>query len=312
MNEIPSHTPFLEVVFQPVPDGWAEILVAGLSEAGFDSFAEEEGALRAYIEESTFNDQSVRQLVNGYAALNGVTWSVTRLPDKNWNAIWESSYEPVLIANRCYIRAPFHPSMEAMSHGARGMSDPVSGIGYLEAQQRPRLGVAASLIEIVIEPKMSFGTAHHETTAMMIEALLAEDLTGKSVLDMGCGTGILAILSSRLGAGRVVAIDLDEWAVENATENLEKNNVPGGTVILGDVNAILEEQVDVILANINRNTLMEHLPAYAGALANGGTLLLSGFYSEDLSAIETRAASLKLKKEDVREKNNWIVAKFVK
>lgn len=301
MSNIPSHTPFLEVVFQSVPDRWAEILIAGLSEAGFDSFAEEEGGLRAYTGEKDFNDQVVRQLVHGYPALNGVTWSVTRLPDKNWNAIWESAYEPVLIADRCYIRAPFHPSLEAMSHEARGAGDPASGIRH-----------QASVIEIVIEPKMSFGTAHHETTALMIETLLEEDLTGKSVLDMGCGTGVLAILASRLGARKVVAIDLDEWAVENARENLEKNTVHGGTVILGDVTAIPEEQLDMILANINRNTLMEHLPAYAGALANGGTLLLSGFYSEDLPAIENRAAGLKLKKEDVREKNNWIVAKFVK
>ncbi|MBN1198838.1 MAG: 50S ribosomal protein L11 methyltransferase, partial [Bacteroidales bacterium] len=167
-------------------------------------------------------------------------------------------------------------------------------------------------IEIIIEPKMSFGTAHHETTSLMVEALLEEDLTGKAVLDMGCGTGVLAILASRMGAGKVVAIDVDERAVENARENFEKNHATDGIVVQGDDSAIPEEQFDVILANINLNTLIKQMPAYAGALGAGGILFLSGFYLEDLTVIEECAARLNLGRSGIRKKNNWIVAKFVR
>lgn len=300
MNSIQLPTLFLELAFQPVPEGWSEILIAELSEAGFDSFHEDEEALLAYIPETAFDKNVVHQLMQKYPELKEVSWSVNRMPEKNWNAIWESSYKPVMIAGRCYIRAPFHPA-----YSIRNSRFAIRETHY----QVPDPG---SLIEIIIEPKMSFGTAHHETTSLMIEALLEEELTGKSVLDMGCGTGILAILASRMGAHNVIAIDVDERAVENAKENFAKNNTMDGIVIQGDDAAIPEERFDVILANINRNTLIEQMPSYADALGTGGILFLSGFYSEDLPAIEECAAGLNLGRTDVRKKNNWIVAKFVR
>jgi ribosomal protein L11 methyltransferase len=284
MSTIPPSSIFLEIAFQPVVQSYSDILIAELSEAGFDSFNEEEAVLFAYIRESDFNEHAIYQVLQKYPDLKDLFWSVTRMPEKNWNELWESSYEPVLVAGRCYIRAPFHP--------ASGIQD------------------QASRIEIVIEPKMSFGTAHHETTSLMIEALLDEDLTGKAVLDMGCGTGVLAILASRMGASRVVAIDNDPWAVENATENVLKNNTRTIDVIQGDTTVIPPEQFDVILANINRNTLIEQIQSYATVLRKGGSLFLSGFYTEDLPALEACASANGLGIIFSRSKNNWIVAKF--
>ena len=275
---------YLEVSFSSVPEGFDEILTAELAEIGFDSFSEEEPLFLAYIPEADFNEMAVQQVVQKYSVLKDIIWSVTRMPYKNWNEVWESSYEPVLIAGRCYIRAPFHP--------ASRIQDP------------------ASCFEIIIEPKMSFGTAHHETTALMIEALLEEEVKGQHVLDMGCGTGVLAILAHKLGASTVVAIDNDTWAFENASENVLKNEAVSVHVIKGDVNAIPKELFDLILANINRNTLVEQISVYSEALQPGGRLILSGFYSEDLPDIEACAARHGLSFSASRKENNWTAAKF--
>lgn len=280
-NQNPSSI-YLEVAFQPVTTGWSDILIAELSEAGFDSFHEEEEMLLGYISEADFNEMAIHRAVQKYPELKTVVWSVAKMPDKNWNAIWESSYEPVLIAGRCYIRAPFHPP------------------------------ATASVIDIVIEPKMSFGTAHHETTSLMIESLLKEELTGKRVLDMGCGTGVLAILASKLGAARVVAIDFDERAVENSIENVAKNNTSSVDVIQGEAADIPSEEFDLILANINRNTLIDQIPSYARVMGSGGILFLSGFYSEDLPAIEARALESGLRLAASGSKHNWVTAKFIR
>ncbi|NQV02186.1 MAG: 50S ribosomal protein L11 methyltransferase [Bacteroidia bacterium] len=276
---------YLELAFSTIPEGFVEILTAELAEIGFDSFSEEEHLLLAYIPEDTFDEMKVNQVVQKYPVLKDLFWSVIRIPDKNWNEVWERSYEPVLIAGRCYIRAPFHPPLEDIGHEAH-------------------------CFEIIIEPKMSFGTAHHETTSLMIDALLEEEVEGKDVLDMGCGTGVLAILASKMGANRIVAIDYDERAVDNALENVEKNNTGNIDVIQGDASGIPVEPFDVILANINRNTLLEQILAYVEALRAGGRLFLSGFYIEDLPVIEKIAAKHGLSLAGSRSKNNWIAAKF--
>ena len=291
---------YLEVSFSSVPEGFDEILTAELAEIGFDSFSEEEPLFLAYIPEADFNEMAVHQVVQKYPVLKDIIWSVTRMPYKNWNEVWESSYEPVLIAGRCYIRAPFHPTYPTPNPSPlrEGRKPPSGGLGV------------ASVIEIIIEPKMSFGTAHHETTALMIEALLEEELKGQHVLDMGCGTGVLAILAHKLGASTVVAIDNDTWAFENASENVLKNEAVSVHVIKGDVNAIPKELFDLILANINRNTLVEQIPVYSEALQPGGRLILSGFYSEDLPDIEACAARHGLSFSASRKENNWTAAKF--
>lgn len=299
MNSPSTDPVFLEVAFQPVQEGWMEILTAELAEIGFDSFNEEETALLAYITETVFDEEAIHNLISKYAELKDLFWIVTRMPEQNWNAIWESSYEPVLIAGRCYIRAPFHHPFKAIGHEAPGIRDEGRG------NQDPGSGY-----EIIIEPKMSFGTAHHETTSMMIEALLEEDVTGQRVLDMGCGTAVLAILAHKMGADDVVAIDNDLWAFENAKENIMKNNAVSIHVIQGDVDAIPKKPFNLILANINRNILMEQIPAYETVLDTGGRILTSGFYTEDLPLIEACAMKSGLSLSGFRSKNNWVAAKF--
>lgn len=273
----------IKVVFEK-PDPWKEIFTMELANAGCDSFADGENdhTLLAYIPEDSFNEKEINELLaeNHYEVKP--TFSFSKIETHDWNAIWESEYAPVVIDNRCLIKAPFHQSID--------------GVEY----------------EIVIEPKMSFGTAHHETTALMIKYLLDEEVEGKRVLDMGAGTGILAILAHQMGASKVVAIDNDEWAYRNNLENNQNNRIDDMTVILGDATSIPDEQYDIILANINRNILLRDLPIYNRFLKKGGLLFLSGFYQEpDLALIEQKCKEESLFLVNYQEKNSWVAAKFI-
>jgi ribosomal protein L11 methyltransferase len=203
-------------------------------------------------------------------------WTDEVIGEKNWNEEWEKNYEPVLIAGRCHIRAPFHEKME--------------GIDY----------------EIEIEPKMSFGTAHHETTQMMIELMLEKNFENLKVLDMGCGTGVLAILASKMGATEVLAIDNDEWAYKNAVENVQKNNLSNITILQGDDQLLVKEQFDIIIANINRNILLQQFDAYINCLQPGGFIFLSGFYEADVTPLLQRAQSGNLNLIEKIRKNSWV------
>jgi len=258
---------------------FAEVIMAQLGELGFESFSETDEGLLAYIPAHAFDP----------AILNNeelwpedvqveYTWSI--IPDENWNAVWESNFEPVTLAGRCYIRAPFHPKRPEMEY------------------------------EIVIEPKMSFGTAHHETTALMIEHLLETEVAGLNVLDMGCGTGVLAILASRRHASAITAIDNDEWAYNNTNENILKNNTTNISVYQGDAALLNDLDFDVILANINRNILLADMEAYRKCMKSGGILMLSGFYLVDLPMISARAAELGLEYKGHKERNNWVAARY--
>lgn len=263
---------------------WKDVLIAMLAEKGFESFAEgeDETEVLAYISTNAYQPKEVEELLLYHGLPIQLTYAIQEIESKDWNKEWESNYAPVLIANRCYIRAPFHETMPSAD------------------------------VEIVIEPKMSFGTAHHETTALMIELLLDEDLQGKSLLDMGAGTGVLAILAHKKGSTPIVAIDNDEWAYHNNIENNERNKVSNVEVRLGNVKAIkTKEQFDVIVANINRNVLLNDIPRYANALKQKGVLLLSGFYlQDDLKMIEQQAAEHNLMLNCYKEKNRWVAAKF--
>ena len=263
---------------------WKEIFVSLLAEEGCESFAdgETEEILLAYVAENNYNEDNIKALFEQYHSQTEIHYSINEVEPQNWNAVWESNYEPVLIAERCSIRAPFH---------------------------EPNL---AAEYEIVIEPKMSFGTAHHETTALMIEFLLEENLQNKSVLDMGAGTGVLALLSHLRGANPITAIDNDEWAYLNNLENNARNNAEAIQVKLGDASLLSDhEKFDVIIANINRNILLNDLPAYVETLNDNGVIFLSGFYvGEDLEMITKKCDALGLQLLVYKEKNNWCAAKF--
>ena len=264
---------------------WKDVFTSLLADAGCDSFmdGDSENILLAYIKEELYDEDTIGQLLQNHGFDTEVKYDISRIEEQDWNAVWEASYEPVTIAGRCHIRAPFHEP-------------------HPEAEY-----------EIIIEPKMSFGTAHHETTSLMIQYMLEEDFAGKSVLDMGSGTGVLAILAHKQGAKPVVAIDNDPWAYENNIENNERNGIPDITVKLGDANAIGEQVFDIIIANINRNILLNDMHLYAKSMHAGSIIFFSGFYQgNDLNIIKEKAASLGLEFVSNKVKNEWTAAKFCK
>ena len=264
---------------------WKDVFTSLLADAGCDSFmdGESDNILLAYIKEELYDAATIEQLLQNHGFDIDVKYEISRIEEQDWNAVWEASYEPVTIAGRCHIRAPFH--------------EPKPDVEY----------------EIIIEPKMSFGTAHHETTSLMIEYILEEDFNGKSVLDMGSGTGVLALLARKRGASPVVAIDNDPWAYENNLENNARNCIDDITVKLGDATAIGEQVFDVIIANINRNILLNDMHLYAKSMHTGSCIFFSGFYQgNDLNIIKEKAASLGLEFVSNKVRNEWTAAKFCK
>jgi ribosomal protein L11 methyltransferase len=259
-----------------------EIVMAQMAELGFESFTESETGIQGFIREDMYREEPVSGYLNEICSEHGLSYSMQKIPAQNWNALWESAYEPVVIAGKCRVRAPFHA--------------PVPGMAY----------------EIIIEPRMSFGTAHHETTSLMLELLMQEDVEGKRVLDMGCGTGVIAILAQKMKAAQVVAIDNDDWAYSNALDNMEKNDALEVAVLQGDAEAIPLPAYDIIIANINRNVLLRDIPLYAGYLKQPGILLMSGFYEEDLDQIKAASALAGLQYFHHKLDNKWVGAKFEK
>lgn len=265
---------------------WKEIFTSMMAEAGCDSFmdGENENELLCYIPVKEYDEQNIKEIVeeHGFSDVR-VDWTVQPMADKDWNAEWEANYAPVTIADRCYIRAPFHPAKPEVE------------------------------FEIIIEPKMSFGTAHHATTSQMVEYVLETEVKGKSVLDMGAGTGVLAILSYMRGASPVTAIDIDEWAYRNGLENVAHNNCPEVKVLMGDASLLGKESYDIILANINRNILVNDIPTYVGCLNDEGLLFVSGFYDgNDLEIIKKCCADNGLEYVSHKVKDMWVAAKFRK
>jgi len=261
-----------------------EILMALLAEAGFESFEETDTHLLAYIQEQDYTENLLDTVAGCREQIKKGKASVTFIPEQNWNAVWESNYPPVLIADRCFIYAPFH-------------------------KKRPEVE-----FNIRVHPKMAFGTAHHETTAQIIALMLEENFTDKEVLDMGCGTGVLAILASMKGAKHIDAVDIDTWSYNNTEENRKANRIKNITTVLGDVSFLKDktEKYDVILANINKNILLSDMPAYAKALKTGGKIFFSGFYDDDLKDIKTKAALLRLEYISHHTQNKWVAAVFTK
>lgn len=258
-----------------------EVLYADLDVLGFESISDTSDGVEAFIPEGNFFESSLEDLMVNNIPDQKVSFEVDLVEPQNWNAVWESQFDPIHVNENCVIRAPFHQP---------------SGVEY----------------DIIISPKMSFGTGHHETTFLMSQRLFELDLMGKSVMDMGCGTGVLAIIAKKLGAGHTEGVDIEEWAYQNSIENAEMNEVPSIVFFFGDVQYIENKSFDVVIANINRNVLLQDMPQYATALNEDGVLLLSGFYNSDIDVLVKKAEECGLKFVNSNCKNNWAIVQLSK
>jgi len=274
---------YYELLFTTTPteDYQQDLLINELAEIGFDTFEEMETGFKAYIPVFDFNQQLLDECLEPYHQLFSFTYEINLIPQKNWNEVWESNFEPIQIRDQVWVRATFH-------------------------QHRPEFPY-----EIVIDPKMAFGTGHHETTSMVMDMMLDADLSGKKVLDMGCGTGILAILANKLGARDITAIDYDPVCYESTIENAELNGISNIKAICGSKEVIPDEQFDIILANINRNILLDQIACYSEVLKSGGEIYFSGFYENpDLDIIKEEADKYGLKYLSHKKTKEWVAARF--
>jgi len=296
----------ITLTFHPYESWMADLLMADLADQGFDTFQETETGFEAYIPEQRFNAAIFSDWAKQKSGEYRLEWQQETIPAQNWNEVWEKNYfQPLVIKDKVLVRAPFHTDYPPCP------------------------------IEIIIEPNMAFGTGNHETTSLMMETMLEMDFEGKTVLDMGCGTGILAILASKLGASEITAIDNDPWSVEAVTENRVINNTPNVVPVLGDGNTLPGEGVsnlgegvsnlgegvsnlgegvsnslisfDTVLVNIQRNVILADMDQYARVLKPGGQILFSGFYEPDLPAIVEKAADYALGFSSFTTRNNWVV-----
>ena len=276
-----SNTTYIGYYFKAQPIQPAvEILIAELGYAGFESFVENEDGVSAYIQKNEWYDTILEDIQILNSSEFKITYTFEEIEQTNWNEEWEKNFNPILVDDICSVRAPFHIKSDTE-------------------------------FDIIIEPKMSFGTGHHETTHMMIQHILKTDFKNKSVLDMGCGTGVLAILAEMKGAKPIDAIDYDNWCYLNSLENVERNNCENITVIEGDASLLKNKKYDVIIANINRNILLQDMKTYASCLNKNGMLLLSGFYKDDIPLIQKECEKHLLKFEEKLERNNWVSLKFL-
>ena len=258
-----------------------EILIAELGAIGFESFVENENGVTGYIQKTEWKSSILNDVFVLKSDEFSIQYNQKEIKQTNWNAEWEKNFQPIQVDDLVSIRAPFH--------------------------ENPNLQY-----DIVIEPKMSFGTGHHETTHMMVQHLLELDIENKKTLDMGCGTGILAIFAEMKGAKPTDAIDIDNWCYENSLENIRRNNCKHISVYEGDSLLLINKKYDLIIANINRNILMKDIKVYANSLNEKGILLLSGFYHEDIPILDAEVSKYNLTLETVKKRNNWVALKYSK
>lgn len=261
----------------------ADIFVAELAELGFESFENDAEGIIAYIPSVNYQEQLLARLIETFPYAGAEIKETLTIADQNWNEEWEKHFfQPIVIDDKCVIHSSFHTDIPPMEY------------------------------DILIDPKMAFGTGHHATTSLIVSELLQMDLQGKSLLDMGCGTAVLAILASKRGANPITAIDIDNWCTENSLENIALNQVDNIEVLQGDASLLPGRRFDVVLANINRNILLADMHLYADCLPQGGILYMSGFYTEDVPQIEAEAVKLGFRMTACREKNNWAVVRMEK
>lgn len=280
---------YTELTFHisPYVEDIADAIIAELGDLGYDSFSYSDDGFKAYIPSKNFDEEQVKSLeiLSFFQALYTITWKKTEIENQDWNKIWEENFTPILVQDRILVRAGFHPTIENIEH------------------------------EIIIDPKMSFGTGHHATTALMLETILdmKTDFSGKKVLDMGCGTGILSIMAAQTGAQSVTGIDIDEWAYNNALENIRLNNTNDIMVALGGAEQIPAfGTFDIVFANINRNILLNDIRHYNECMKPGAFLYMSGFYVQDIPVIEEECKRNGLALLSHTEKNNWAAVKVQK
>ena len=278
---------YLEFVFRTTPctETVNDVLSAVLGEVGFESFIEQTDGIAAYIQKQLFNEESFKEALAEFPLPNTqIEYSYQDAEDKDWNEEWEKNFfQPIIIGDRCIIHSTFHRDVPKAEY------------------------------DIVINPQMAFGTGHHETTSLIINELLDSNLQGKSLLDMGCGTSILAILARMRGATPCTAIDIDEWCVRNSLENIALNHVDNITVFQGDASSLADQgPFDVVIANINRNILLNDMKHYSARMNSEAELLMSGFYVADIPAIQAEAERNGLHFIHHKEKNRWAVVKFKK
>jgi ribosomal protein L11 methyltransferase len=276
---------YYELLFTTITteDYQQDLLINALGEIGFDTFEELDFGFKAYIPATDFNQQLLNETLFPYRDMFAFSYEATLIPQKNWNEVWESNFEPIEIGNKIFVRATFH-------------------------QPKPEFEY-----EIVIDPKMAFGTGHHQTTSMMLQLMLENDFANKNVLDMGCGTGILAIMASKLGAKNITAIDYDPVCYDSTIENAQLNHIDNIKALCGSKEVIPHDQYDTILANINRNILLDQLSRYSETLKAEGELYLSGFYeSPDLDIITDEARKYGLKYISHKKDKDWVAVKFIK
>ena len=276
---------YYELLFTtlPVEDYQQDLLIDALGGIGFDTFEELDFGFKAYIPSADFDKEKLNEELSLYQDMFSFSYEITLIPQKNWNEVWESNFEPITINDKIFVRATFH-------------------------QPKPEFQY-----EIVIDPKMAFGTGHHQTTSMMLELMLENNFTDKKILDMGCGTGILAIMASKLGAASITAIDYDPVCYESTVENAQLNHLENITALCGSKEVIPNEQFDTILANINRNILIDQMQRYSEVLKPGGEIYFSGFYElPDLDIITNDAGKYGLKYISHKKDKDWVAAKFLK
>jgi ribosomal protein L11 methyltransferase len=277
---------YLEFFFRFDPDSSfiGDLLMFELAEIGFESFAEEDGGIKAYIPRKIHNEIKFKEKMDSFSFSADISFTTQIVESRNWNEEWEKNYfQPIVIGEECVVHSTFHKNIPQAKY------------------------------DILIDPKMAFGTGHHETTSLMIEYLLKAELEGKSLLDMGCGTAILAILAAKRGAGPVLGIDIDEWAYQNAMENILLNGQSGIKIEIGSAGLLNgSKKFDVILANINRNVLLQDLGSYVKSMSRDAELYMSGFYKEDMPVVNDEAEKYGLIPESFIEKNHWVAVKYKK
>lgn len=269
---------YVQVSFSCIPNDEivTDVLAAQLSEIGFESFVPSEKGMEAFVPQSLFSSQKIDEAIADFMLDAQIEYTANEVEDKNWNEEWEKNYfQPIVIDNQCIIHSSFH--------------HPEGEYDY----------------RILIDPKMAFGTGHHQTTGLILSEILEMDFEGKSVLDMGCGTAVLAILAYMRGANPVTAIDIDEWAYNNSLENIHLNKADAIDVKKGGAELLGKEKYDVIFANINRNILLEDMPRYQSVMDEDSILIMSGFYTEDVPAIRAKAEELGLFYLGFRQSDNW-------